>query len=65
MRKVVVALSLLPLVGCATNTQQVKTAEECRWVPNEDPGSNIKMKKECAPVEQGGSSTPTTQPAPH
>jgi hypothetical protein len=70
MPKYVVALGLLPLLGgCAANTQPVKSVEECRMVPNDDTGSNIKMKKECTSVPQGSSaetSSPTgTLPAPH
>lgn len=54
MRSFVNALSVFSLAGCATNTRPVKMVEECHMVPNEDPGSNIKMKKECTSVPQAG-----------
>ena len=54
MRSFVIALCVFPLAGCAANTPPVKTVEQCRMVPNEDPGSIIKMKKECTSVPQSG-----------
>ena len=69
MHKLVVALCLLPLAGCAANTQAVKTAEECHMVANDDTGSNIRTKKVCTALPEGGSAdTPSesgTLPAPH
>ena len=60
MRSFVIALCVVPLAGCAANTPPVKMVEQCHMVPNEDPGSNIKMKKECTSVPEGdeGAATP-------
>jgi len=54
MRSYVVALCVFPLLGCAANTRPANVVEECHMVPNEDPGSNIKIKKECTSVPQAG-----------
>ena len=69
MRKYVVALCLLPLVGCAANPQTAKTAEECHIVQNDDSFSHIATKKVCTAAPEGGSAETTSEsgtlPAPH
>lgn len=69
MRKLVIGLCLLPLAACAANTQDVKTAQECRIVANDEIGSNIKTRKICSDSSEGTSAETTspsgTLPAPH
>ena len=56
MHKSFVVFTFLPLLGaCAgSTTPQVKTAQDCRTVAQDDTGSNIKIKRLCSSTAQGG-----------